>query len=153
MIIVLELKTVNSSLHSWMIFFFCHCRFFLTDSLLSGRNMSSDFCCSATVAVYGSDFPSEVLPFSTWRVGKWRAFCVFPATGPQSEEMMRDVSRQYCTMSRIHSWQTWSNVPPGKTLLPQLPFSLSPNQAFPAPVCKLLLFKNEICKIILTEYR
>lgn len=60
-----------------------------------------------TVAVCRSDFPSEVLPFSMWHVGKWRAYCVFAATGPQREdEMMTDVSRQYRPMSTSTDKQT-----------------------------------------------
>lgn len=38
------------------------------------------------------------------------------------------------------------------SVLPQLPFLLSPYETFRAPVRKLLLFNNELCKIILTKY-
>lgn len=86
--------------------------------------MYLDFSCSDTAAFYRSDFTSEVLPSSTWHVGKWRAYCVFPATGSRREdEMTTDVSRQHCTMSHIHwqtnSWQTWSNAPPGRLFPPK----------------------------------
>lgn len=58
-------RHVGSRLHSCVVLFAAAGgSSFLTDSLLSGRNTSSDLSCSAAVAVCRSDSPSEVLPSS-----------------------------------------------------------------------------------------